>query len=68
MQKLEGFQSIFPFIKLLIKDNAEEDVAWKRFSMILESGAKIYGYRVDSIHTYTYQVLGDLNRSDNNQA
>ena len=56
MQKLDGFQSYLHcfFCKFFFLDNAEEDVAWKRFSMILESGAKIYGYRVDSIHNYTY--------------
>ena len=28
----------------------EGDAAWKKLSTTLDAGAKIYGYRVDSLH------------------
>ena len=32
-------------------------------SCTLEAGVKIYAYRVDSVHSETYKVLGGLNRT-----
>jgi len=43
---------------------ASGDTSWKKLSQTLDAGAKIYGYRVDSVHTETYKVLGGLNRTD----
>ena len=43
---------------------ASGDSSWKKLSQTLDAGAKIYGLRVDSVHTETYKVLGGLNRTD----
>lgn len=40
------------------------DFAWKRLSSTLDAGAKVYGYRVDSLHSDTYRIRSGLNRSD----
>ena len=33
-------------------------------SVTLDTSVKIYSYRVDSVHTETYKVLGGLSRTD----
>lgn len=43
------------------------DTSWKKLSQTLDAGAKIYGFRVDSVHNETYKVLGGLNRTELNQ-
>ena len=45
---------------MLIKN---EESAWQRASASLDATAKIYGYRVDSVHTETFKFLGGLNRN-----
>ena len=40
-----------------------EESAWQRASASLDATAKIYGYRVDSVHTETFKFLGGLNRN-----
>lgn len=40
------------------------DNSWKKLSQTLDAGAKIYGFRVDSVHNETYKVLGGLNRTE----
>ena len=42
----------------------EGDRSWKKLSSALEAGAKIYGYRVDSVHSETFKILGGLTRTD----
>ncbi len=42
----------------------EGDRSWKKLSSALEAGAKIYGYRVDSVHSETFKILGGLSRTD----
>jgi len=34
----------------------------------LDVGARIYGYRVDSVHNEAYKVLGGLNRTELKEA
>ena len=41
----------------------KEESAWQRASASLDTTAKIYGYRVDSVHTETFKFLGGLNRN-----
>eukprot|EP01018_Ginkgo_biloba_P004018 Gb_19968 [translate_table: standard] len=46
--------------------NVDEDDAETNFqkaSCTLEAGVKIYSYRVDSVHSEVYKVLGGLNRT-----
>ena len=43
--------------------NKNEESAWQRASASLDVSAKVYGYRVDSVHNETFQFLGGLNRN-----
>jgi hypothetical protein len=45
---------------MLTKD---EESAWQKASASLDATAKIYGYRVDSVHTDLFKFLGGLNRN-----
>ena len=45
---------------MLVKN---EESAWQKASASLDATAKIYGYRVDSVHTETFKFLGGLNRN-----
>lgn len=44
--------------------NKKEDNSWQKASASLDATAKIYGYRVDSVHTETYKFLGGLSRNE----
>lgn len=44
--------------------NIKGDFAWKKLSSSLDAGAKVYGYRVDSLHSDTYKIRNGLNRSE----
>ena len=35
---------------------------WKKYSSTLENDYKIYGYRVDAIHSITYSILNNMAR------
>jgi len=45
--------------------NKHEETAWQKASASLDASAKIYGFRVDSVHSETFKFLGGLNRADN---
>jgi len=45
--------------------NKNEESAWLKASASLDASAKIYGYRVDSVHSETFKFLGGLTRADN---
>ena len=45
---------------MLIKN---EESAWQKASASLDATAKIYGFRVDSVHSETFKFLGGLNRN-----
>lgn len=45
--------------------NKKEDNSWQKASASLDATAKIYGYRVDSVHTETFKFLGGLSRTEN---
>ena len=40
-----------------------EESSWQKASASLDATAKIYGFRVDSVHSETYKFLGGLNRN-----
>ena len=46
-----------------------EESSWQKASASLDVSAKVYGYRVDSVHSDTFRFLGGLNRNkkDDNQ-
>ncbi len=44
--------------------NKNEETAWQKASASLDASAKIYGYRVDCVHSDTFRFLGGLNRTD----
>ena len=43
-----------------------EETAWQKASASLDASAKIYGFRVDSVHSETFKILGGLNRNEKN--
>ena len=43
--------------------NKNEESAWQKASASLDVSAKVYGYRVDSVHSETFRFLGGLNRN-----
>ena len=45
---------------MLVKN---EETAWQKASASLDATAKIYGFRVDSVHSETFKFLGGLNRN-----
>lgn len=49
----------------LIKEEGRgsEGTNFQRASVTLDAGVKIYSYRVDSVHTETYKMLGGLGRA-----
>ncbi len=44
--------------------NNKEESSWQKASASLDPSAKIYGYRVDSVHSETFKFLGGLNRNE----
>ena len=48
--------------------NKSEESSWQKASASLDASAKIYGYRVDSVHNETFKFLGGLSRADKNGA
>lgn len=60
-----AFDVPFPKVKhISVFQKIEDNQAWKKLSSTLESGAKIYGYRVDAICQDTYKILGGLSRTE----
>lgn len=45
-----------------LNDNKEN--TWQKASASLDATARIYGYRVDLVHSETYKFLGGLNRTE----
>ena len=43
--------------------NKNEESAWQKASASLDVSAKVYGYRVDSVHSEAFKFLGGLNRN-----
>ncbi|KAH9298186.1 hypothetical protein KI387_029868, partial [Taxus chinensis] len=44
-------------------DEDDTETNFQKASCTLEAGVKIYSYRVDSVHSEAYKVLGGLNRA-----
>jgi hypothetical protein len=44
--------------------NKNQETSWQKASASLDASAKIYGYRVDSVHTETFKFLGGLSRAE----
>lgn len=44
-------------------DGEDAETNFQKASCTLEAGVKIYAYRVDSVHSETFKVLGGLNRT-----
>ena len=44
--------------------NKNEESAWQKASASLDVSAKVYGFRVDSVHSETFRFLGGLNRNN----
>lgn len=52
----------------LIKgENAGQHTNFQRASVTLDAGVKIYSYRVDSVHTELFKMLGGLGRASGPQ-
>lgn len=50
----------------LIREEGGQQTNFQRASVTLDAGVKIYSYRVDSVHTETFKILGGLGRAANN--
>ncbi|KAH7434072.1 hypothetical protein KP509_07G099800 [Ceratopteris richardii] len=48
-------------------DGDDVETNFQKASCTLEAGVKIYSYRVDSVHSETFKVLGGLNRTAANE-
>ena len=49
----------------LIREDGGQQTNFQRASVTLDAGVKIYSYRVDSVHTETFKILGGLGRASN---
>ena len=49
----------------LIREEGGAQTNFQRASVTLDAGVKIYSYRVDSVHTETFKILGGLGRASN---
>jgi condensin complex subunit 2 len=47
--------------------NKSDESRWTKASASLDASAKIYGYRVDCVHSDTFRFLGGLNRTDRDE-
>lgn len=47
----------------LIREEGGQQTNFQRASVTLDAGVKIYSYRVDSVHTDTFKILGGLGRA-----
>lgn len=48
---------------LIREDGSGQNTNFQRASVTLDAGVKIYSYRVDSVHTETFKILGGLGRA-----
>ena len=48
---------------LIKEDDPTQHTNFQRASVTLDAGVKIYSYRVDSVHTETFKMLGGLGRA-----
>ncbi len=44
--------------------NDKEENTWQKASATLDATSRIYGYRVDSVHSEAFKFLGGLNRAE----
>ena len=60
---------LIDYMKDLLKQSKKEDSGtnFQVASCTLDAGVKIYAYRVDSVHTEAYKMLGSLGRAVDNQ-
>ena len=59
---------LIDYMKDLLKESNKDESAtnFQVASCTLDAGVKIYAYRVDSVHSEAYKVLGSLGRAVNN--
>ena len=48
---------------LIKEEDPTQHMNFQRASVTLDAGVKIYSYRVDSVHTETFKILGGLGRA-----
>ena len=41
----------------------QDDKKWIRSGQIIDTGAKVYGYRVDNVHNETYRMWNGMQRN-----
>ena len=52
-------------MKEFMKTHDKLEQKWTRTGEALGAGAKVYGFRVDNVHTETYKMMSCLNRNQN---
>ena len=50
-------------MKEFMENHAQVETKWLRTGEALGAGAKIYGFRVDNVHTDTYKMVSSLARN-----
>ena len=50
-----------------LRQNKNLETKWLRTGEALGAGAKIYGFRVDNVHSDTYKMISTLARNGNDQ-
>eukprot|EP00051_Salpingoeca_urceolata_P005019 m.69652 g.69652 ORF g.69652 m.69652 type:complete len:697 (-) comp14006_c0_seq1:222-2312(-) len=66
-QKNSWELNLIDYIKDVVVAPSGEPTNFQLASCTLDASVKIYSYRVDSIHSETYKVLGGLSRSGNSK-
>ena len=54
-------------MKEFLKQNEKLESKWMRTGEALGAGAKIYGFRVDNVHSDAYKMMGSLARNQNGE-
>jgi condensin complex subunit 2 len=56
---------LIDYLPELVSPEDGQQTNFQRASVTLDAGVKIYSYRVDSVHTETFKILGGLGRASN---
>ncbi|KAL4479235.1 hypothetical protein ABPG72_011447 [Tetrahymena utriculariae] len=64
INKENAFEIPLPDVKNMSDFSKVSEASWQKLSSSLDSGSKIYGYRVDSLHQESFKMLSGLIRSE----
>ncbi|KAL4432644.1 hypothetical protein ABPG74_004937 [Tetrahymena malaccensis] len=64
INKENAFEIPLPDVKNMSDFAKVSEASWQKLSSSIDSGSKIYGYRVDSLHQESFKMLSGLIRSE----